>query len=69
MGRRPSGSPGQTDRLAAAAQAWAQRTSRAQGLDVKVSDPRVVGQVAALLVGSPLVADVRGLDAPDSGQA
>lgn len=69
MGRQPSGSPGQTDPLAAAAHAWAQRTCQAQGLDAQVSDPRVLGQVAALLVGSPLVADVRGLDAPDSGQA
>lgn len=69
MGRRPAGLRGQADRPEPAAHEWARRTCRAQELDVHVRDPRVLGQVAALLVGSPLVADVRGLDPPDSSKA
>jgi len=47
MGRRPVGQPG-TD-LAAQARAWVEASCLAQGLPVKVNDPRVLSATAELL--------------------
>ena len=53
--------PGLSEAQAAEARAWAERTAAAQGLPLRVSDPAVLRQVAALV--RP------GLGAPDRGQA
>jgi len=47
MGRRPAGQPG-TD-LAAQARAWVDASCQAQGLPVKLNDPRILTATAALL--------------------
>jgi hypothetical protein len=47
MGRRPAGQPG-TD-LAAQARAWVEASCAAQGLPVKVTDRKLLSDVAELL--------------------
>ena len=51
MGRPPAGLSGLDDDLAARAKAWVERSCMDQGLPVKVTDPRVLAEVAELLGG------------------
>ena len=53
MGRQPVGCSGQPDERAARLQAWVEQSCREQGLPVKVTDRRVLAQVAELLRERP----------------
>jgi hypothetical protein len=43
--------------------AWVEQTRAAQGLDPRVTDPDVLDQVAAIVVGAPVEAEGSGADA------
>jgi hypothetical protein len=49
MGRRPAGRSGLPEDWQEHCQAWVERTCAEQGVPVKVTDRRVVAQVAELL--------------------
>ena len=49
MGRQPAGPPGTDPDPAATVRAWVERSRQEQGLPLKVTDPRVLAEVAELL--------------------
>lgn len=57
MARRAAGSPGPAEDRAALVRQWVRSSCEAQGVAVKVSDRRVLDDVARLLVESPELRD------------
>ena len=49
MGRLRAGSPGQQDDLRACARAWVERSCLDQQIPLKITDPKTLREVAALL--------------------
>jgi hypothetical protein len=53
MARHGAGSPGPAEDRAELVREWVRQSCEVQGLAVKITDPRVLGDVARLLVESP----------------
>jgi hypothetical protein len=59
MDRPPAGSAGSCQALSERARAWVHASCAAQGVPVKIGDPRVLRAVAGLLVEAPALAAER----------